>query len=133
MYNTGRSFFFSCCAIVALTTANALADDKLAPADEYFGSTKMSPLEVTNRISDAERGGGNYDGLMNTQSAVEEWTQRYPNDPWIAPREIRLFKLFTSLHSDEGDIEAAHCRRFIQDHFPGIDFIDLAVDEGDSQ
>ena len=78
----------------------------------------MSPLEVTNRIGDAERGGGNYDGLMNTQSAVEDWTEKYPSDPWIAPREIRLFRLFSSLHSDEGDIEAANCRRFIHDTFP---------------
>lgn len=133
MYYQGRSFFFSCCAIVALMTANAIAGDKLAPADEYFGPTRMSPLEVTNRISDAEHRGGSYDGLMNTQSAVEDWAQKYPTDPWIAPREIRLFRLFSSLHSDEGDIEAAHCRSFIHEHFPQVDFVDLAVDTGDPQ
>lgn len=133
MYNRGRSFFFSCCAIVTLMTAAAVADDNLAPVDEYFGPTRMSPLEVTNRISDAERGGSNYDGLMNTQSAIEDWTEKYPNDPWIAPREIRLFKLFSALHSDEGDIEAGHCRQFIHEHFPQVEYGILAVEPGGSQ
>ena len=133
MYNRGRYFFFSCCAIVTLMTAAAVADDRLAPVDEYFGPTRMSPLEVTNRISDAERNGSNYDGLMNTQSAVEDWTDKYPSDPWIAPREIRLFRLFSALHSDEGDIEADHCRQFIHEHFPQVDFGTLAVDAGDAQ
>jgi hypothetical protein len=129
----GWSFLISCCAIATFVTANALADDKLAPADEYFGPTKMSPLEVTNRINDAERTGANYDGLMNTQSAVEDWAEKYPNDPWIAPREIRLFKLFSALHSDEGDIEADHCRQFIHEHFPQVEYGILATDSGSPQ
>lgn len=83
----------------------------MAPADEYFGPTKMSPLEITNRIHDAERGRGEtYSGLMSTQAAIEDWTTKYPADPWIAPREHRIARLFARLRSHDGDREAAHCR-----------------------
>lgn len=101
----------------ALTTA-AQSRTRLAPADEYFGPTKMSPLEITNRIRDAERGRGeSYRGLMSTQAAIEDWTDKYPADPWIAPREDRIARLFAHLHSREGEREAARCRAFLRRHF----------------
>jgi hypothetical protein len=78
----------------------------------------MSPLEITNRIRDAERGRGeSYRGLMTTQAAIEDWTRKYPADPWIAPREYRIARLFARLHSGAGDREAAHCRAFLRAHF----------------
>lgn len=78
----------------------------------------MSPLEITNRIRDAERGRGeSYRGLMSTQAAIEDWAFKYPADPWIAPREDRIARLFTGLHSSTGDREAAHCRAFLRTHF----------------
>jgi hypothetical protein len=78
----------------------------------------MSPLEITNRIRDAERGRGeSYRGLMSTQAAIEDWTSKYPADPWIAPREDRIARLFARLHSRVGDREAAHCRTFLHVHF----------------
>lgn len=77
----------------------------------------MSPLEITNRIHDAEIRGGSYPGLMSTQAAIEDWTRKYPVDPWIAPREYRLSRLFARLHLHAGDTEAAHCRAFLHAHF----------------
>jgi hypothetical protein len=105
--------------LVVAGVANAVgARTRLAPADEYFGPTKMSPLEITNRIRDAERGRGeSYRGLMSTQAAIEDWTSKYPADPWIAPREVRVARLFARLHSRVGDREAAHCRAFLRVHF----------------
>jgi hypothetical protein len=91
----------------------------LAPADEYFGRTHMSPLEITNRIGDAERHGASYRGLMTTQSAIEDWTRKYPDDPWIPQREYRMSHLFARLHSHDGDAEASQCRTFMRTHFPG--------------
>jgi hypothetical protein len=70
----------------------------------------MSPLEITNRIRDAERRGASYRGLMSTQTALENWTAKYPLDPWIAPREYRLSRLFASLRSHDGNAQAARCR-----------------------
>ena len=97
--------------------ANGSARSRLAPADEYFGPTKMSPLEITNRIHDAEIRGPSYRGLMTTQAAIEDWTSKYPADPWIAPREYRITLLFQRLHSRDGSAEAAHCRAFLRRHF----------------
>jgi hypothetical protein len=78
----------------------------------------MSPLEITNRIGDAERHGASYGGLMTTQSAIEDWTRKYPDDPWIPQREYRMSHLFTRLHSHGGDLEASQCRTFMRAHFP---------------
>jgi hypothetical protein len=103
----------------ALAAASALvgARTRLAPADEYFGPTGMSPLEITNRIHDAEIRGESYRGLITTQAAIEDWTRKYPGDPWIAPREYRISRLFVRLHSQAGNAEAARCRAFIRAHF----------------
>jgi hypothetical protein len=77
----------------------------------------MSPLEITNRIHDAEIRGPSYRGLLATQAAIEDWTRKYPADPWIAPREYRISRLFDRLRSRQGRAEAAHCRAFMRLHF----------------
>jgi hypothetical protein len=105
------------CAFVAVSAGSIAARSRLAPADEYFGPTGMSPLEITNRIHDAEIRGGSYRGLMTTQAAIEDWTRKYPADPWIAPREYRMSRLFWLLHSHAGNAEAAHCRAFLRVYF----------------
>jgi hypothetical protein len=111
----------------------ALSHADLAPADEYFGPTKMSPLEITNRINDAERHGASYRGLMTTQTAIEDWTHKYPGDPWIPQREYRMSHLFAHLHSHDGNAEAAHCRTFMRQHFPGEHYTIAAEHEGGTQ
>ncbi len=105
------------CALIAASTTCVQAHTKLAPADEYFGHMKMSPIEITNRISDAERGGSSYNVLSLTQNAIEDWTHKYPADPWIPSRELRIAELFTTLHTPTGDMAAAHCRQFLHSIF----------------
>ncbi|MGC1761106.1 MAG: hypothetical protein WA742_17300 [Candidatus Cybelea sp.] len=100
--------------------SSAGAHSRLAPADGYFGHARMSPLEITNRIRDAERGIGSYRMLVLTQAAIEDWTQEYPHDPWIAPREYRMSRLFDRFHSRDGDTEAARCRAFLRLYFPRV-------------
>lgn len=104
----------------------------MAPADEYFGPTKMSPLEITNRIHDAQRRGASYGGLMSTQGAIEDWTRKYPGDPWIPSREYEMSHLFAGLHSHSGNLEAAHCRTFEREHFPGTSYAVAAQRESGS-
>jgi hypothetical protein len=104
-------FAFAC-------ASSALAESQSAPADEYFGRPQMSPLEITNRINAAERGGASYWRLMATQSAIEDWERRYPNDPWIPSREYRMSHLFLHLDSSAGSAEAHQCRSFLRTHFP---------------
>ena len=112
-----------CCTLVAASATMASAHTKLAPADEYFGRMKMSPIEITNHISDSERsGGGSYNILTLTQNAIEDWTRKYPGDPWIPSREFRITQLFISLHSQSGYLAALHCRNFLHRHFPKVHF-----------
>lgn len=120
----GRRGCIFAIVLAGLVTAPAIvhAGARLAPADEYFGRAKMSPLEITNRIRDAERGRASYAGLMTTQSAIEDWTRKYPGDPWIPSREYRMSHLFARLHSSQGNFEAAHCRSFLSAHFAGTSF-----------
>jgi hypothetical protein len=109
------------------------AHSQLAPVDEYFGPTKMTPLEITNRIRDAERRGATYGGLMSTQGAIEDWTRKYPGDPWIPSREYEMSHLFARLHSHAGNAQAAHCRLFMREHFPGTRYTVAAQREGSPQ
>lgn len=107
-----------CCVLIAASATAASAHTKLAPADEYFGRMKMSPIEITNRISDGERGSTSYNVLYLTQDAIEDWASKYPGDPWIPSREARITTLFLSLGSQEGYRTAVHCRDFLTRHFP---------------
>lgn len=109
-----------CVVMVAASATTASAHVKLAPADEYFGRMKMSPLEITNHIADGERRRAGYSVLTLTQNAIEDWTSKYPADPWIPSREFRLTQLFLSLHSHAGYLAALHCRSFIHRHFPKV-------------
>lgn len=109
-----------CCVLAAACAAGASAHTKLAPADEYFGHMKMSPLEITNHISDGERRQAGYSLLTLTQNAIEDWTSKYPGDPWIPSREFRITELFLSMHSHAGYLAALHCRSFFHHHFPKL-------------
>lgn len=103
--------------LVLTTALPAESKQREAPADEYFGRFKMSILEITNRIKDAERGSPGYGGLLNTQAALEDWAHKYPADPWLPSREFRLWRLFSGFHSPDADAEAQHCRSFFHSHW----------------
>ncbi len=96
----------------------------LVPSDEefsfeaFFGLCFRCAARSRLRIRDAERRGASFLGLMATQTAIEDWTAKYPLDPWIAPREYRLSRLFAGLRSHDGNAEAARCRVFLRAHFP---------------
>lgn len=119
MFSRASLFCAFVCGAVLASAVAASADPtpRLAPADEYFGPARMSVLEITNRINDAERGAPTYPGLATMQAAIEDWAAKYPADPWIAPREFRVWKLFSALHTPDGDAGAAECQDFIQEHF----------------
>jgi hypothetical protein len=120
-----RSVIALACGLASVggSFSTAAARSRLAPADEYFGRSKMSPLEITNRIHDAEIRGPSYAGLLATQAAIEDWTRKYPADPWIEPREYRMSRLFYRLRSHQGNAEGARCRAFLFAHFklPGAE------------
>jgi len=61
-----------------------------APADEYFGPSQQSVLEIRNRLDDFDR----HDAsrmldpsvpayLDHLQLAIRDWQTKYPRDPWL--------------------------------------------------
>jgi hypothetical protein len=117
--NRYRSAVTLMLGLILLPLASVHADSTLAPADEYFGPMKMSPLEITNRINDAERTGPTLSLLLLTQAAIEDWTKQYPHDTWIPEREYRLARLFAQMGTRQAESMATWCHTFLQQHFPG--------------
>lgn len=92
----------------------ALARYRLAPADEYFGRSKMSVLEINNRIRDCSfrAGHGVRPGLLlgdaqRTQDAMNDWSRKYPNDPWLSHYWWRLAMLYSLMPSDTAHVREA--------------------------
>jgi hypothetical protein len=90
---------------------------------------KMSPIEITNRISDAERTGPTLSMLLMTQAAIEDWTQKYPQDNWIPEREYRLALLFAEMGTEQAHAMATWCHTFLQQHFPNDPYTVQADEE----
>jgi len=92
----------------------ALARYRLAPADEYFGHSKMSVLEINNRIRDCafRASHGVRPGLLlgdaqRTQDAMNDWSRKYPGDPWLSHYWWRLAKLYALMPSDTAHVREA--------------------------
>ena len=71
-----------------------------APADEYFGRYRLSSLSVRNAISDMTIEGTSplalplqLGRIEAVRSALPEWADRYPRDPWV-PSSIFKFAVF---------------------------------------
>jgi hypothetical protein len=95
--------------MVALALAVAISSFRgPAPADEYFGPYKESILEIRNRLMSFERD-TDWDlrrhirGIDNVELAIEDWSAKYPRDPWIPGFSHRLARVYVRAH-------AGHCR-----------------------
>lgn len=87
--------------IAATLCANASARARLAPADEYFGRTKMSVLEIRNRIHDLERrqdASVPHDAGL-TEDAIRDWQRKYPGDPWLPKDIASLARIYSRYHA----------------------------------
>ena len=115
MRTTTAPFRFATVALTVLLCAApaAAALRDLAPADEYFGPLKESPVGITNRLRDAERGNPDCGYLSMLQKSLEDWHARYPRDTWIMSREKRLARLFERFHSPAGETAAQHAWRLV--------------------
>lgn len=110
----------------------------VAPADEYFGPTKMSVLGIRNTIQDTQiRSSGDPDHvtikywatLALAHSALDAWAQRYPHDLWIPRNAFLMARLFDHMHTAEGDAAAADCRSILFHNFAATWFARQAHDD----
>ena len=104
-----------CAALLASCFATALARYRLAPADEYFGRSKMSILEINNRLRECTfraqhgvRAGVILGDARRTEDAMTDWGRKYPADPWLAHYWWRLASLYSLMPSS-----TAHARATI--------------------
>jgi hypothetical protein len=73
----------------------------MAPADEYFGRTSESVLEIRNRLSvldqksDLDIKSADALGAMdNVEEAILDWQHKYPSDPWVTDAMARLLEAY---------------------------------------
>jgi hypothetical protein len=85
-------------ALCAPAAAQEMPQSALAPADEYFGHSKISVLGIANMIRDVghrlEDGRDAtemiYGPLAFVADAIHDWEREYPRDPWIAKDLLAL-------------------------------------------
>ncbi len=76
--------------VACIQAARADVNANAAPADEYFGPSQQSVLEIRNRLSDFDQRGERAmldpsvsASLDHLQLAIRDWQQKYPSDPWL--------------------------------------------------
>ena len=123
-----------CAAFVfpaAVYAAPSYGSVAVAPADEYFGPTKMSVLGIRNTIQDTQirasldpdRAMIKYWGTLSlARQALDDWSRKYPHDMWLARNAFLMARLFDHVHTAEGDAAAADCRNMLFRNFAGTWF-----------
>jgi len=74
----------------SLQIARADSPTSAAPADEYFGPSSQSVLEIRNRLDDYDKRDvremldpSTSTSLNHLELAILDWQHRYPRDPWL--------------------------------------------------
>lgn len=74
----------------SLQIARADSPISAAPADEYFGPSSQSVLEIRNRLDDYDKHDvremldpSTSASLNHLELAILDWQHRYPGDPWL--------------------------------------------------
>jgi hypothetical protein len=139
----GGAFLYSGPVAAALTppAEKRVTASSLAPADEYFGTARMSVLEIANRLRDlasaydvrARSASSTLAAAQLTVDALRDWERRYPADRWLPRSLFALERVYARLPAAEArnrlwqtdhwlvqaypaSPEAAFCRREIAAH-----------------
>jgi hypothetical protein len=113
--------------VPAATTAipRALRLLRTAPADEYFGQTRLSPLGVGNeflRIAkylDAGWGAQMAPDALYLASSLEEWQRQYPHDPTLPRHLLDYYGLLQRVDAPATISEAAAIRALVLVQYAG--------------
>ncbi|HET9097601.1 MAG TPA: hypothetical protein VFN37_13150 [Candidatus Baltobacteraceae bacterium] len=119
-------------AAFSLSSSNGIALSgpvslsNLAPADEYFGRQKLSPISIRHMVyslkdelyharrrSDAiEHDAGIVD------DALQDWSSRFPRDSWLPSTFWNLAQLYASLPGVDARTRALGILQQLRDRFP---------------
>jgi hypothetical protein len=98
---------------------------RTAPADEYFGHTKLSPLGVRNELIrinkylDAGWGDRMSEDALWVDDAVVDWQHQYPHDPTMARHLLDLYHLLVRVGSAQTKSEAEKVRALLLVEYAG--------------
>ena len=90
-----------------------------APADEYFGHTKLSPIGVSNEIVrigkylDAGWGDRMTGDTLWVVDTIDDMRHQYPRDYEVPRLLLRVYTLLGRMHSDDAIAAAKKVRRIL--------------------
>jgi hypothetical protein len=97
---------------------------RIAPADEYFGTSKYSPLGVHNelvRINKWLDKGWGYRmeaDALQVDSAVEDWQRQYPHDQTLPATLLDSIQLLERVGTQNTKVAAARLRSILLVQYP---------------
>ncbi|TAM58637.1 hypothetical protein EPN52_10305 [bacterium] len=103
---------------------------RLAPADEYFGRLKMSPIGIGNQIHDLglllKYNPAGYAGQLGrarmTEDALMDWRARYPSDTWLAKDAYLMARVDAMFYDHESHSRAWSLMTWVAQRFPHTPF-----------
>jgi len=115
--------------VVGFTMGQAAVSD-LAPADQYFGHTHISILELRHKTlalkDDLHKRRHSPSDIAHDASALTDaffdWATRFPKDPWLPRTGWELATLYEELPGPEARDSALQLLHFIGDHYPSSSF-----------
>jgi hypothetical protein len=125
----------------ALSSSNGTAShgpvsvSDLAPADEYFGRARVSPLGLRHKIfslkDDLHHARSQPDAIEHDAEAMEEalldWVRRFPRDTWLPATAWNLAILYEELPGTTAQTHAIAMLQLVRDRFPDSDYADDAA------
>lgn len=96
-----------------------------APADEYFGKTRLSPLGAGNEILrinkylDAGWGTRMAQDALYLESSLEDWQHQYPHDPTLPSRLVAFYRLLVRIDDESTRPEAKKMRTLVLVQYAG--------------
>jgi len=118
--------------IPAVLPAPAFArpTSELAPADRYFGQMQMSILGVRNSLHDlalridARPGEANevYGKTVLVEDALRDWSQKFPNDPWIPKYLYSLAELYRKIDTEDARVRKNDTLDWLIVSYPASDY-----------
>ena len=105
---------FACLAALICSNQPATSATKgAAPADEYFGTMKMSYLGINNSLRDAYVMAGEHttfpvviQKVKWAENALLDWQRRFPNDPQLPRSLFFLTAAYLKIWTDDGQSHA---------------------------
>jgi hypothetical protein len=110
---------------VALLGTGTPAAHGNAPADEYFGRFKMSPLSIRSRLDSLarryhERSIDDADLLHDAglaEVSIRAWREGYPSDAWLPSTAFRLEQLYQAVQTETARVRAHDMLLFVVRYF----------------